>query len=104
MAVTFEGFSAYARLGDPQLVDDSERFTAELCLRAAMDHARGTGIPADKLDEEDNAKFELYIYAMASHWFDNRAFNSSEQSFSADEYIKREMRKMHIELKERGFV
>lgn len=77
MAVTFEGFSAYARLGDPQLVDDSERLTAELCLRAAMDHARGTGIPADKLDEEDNAKFELYIYAMASHWFDNRAFNSS---------------------------
>lgn len=102
--VSFDGFCAYARLGEPQLVDESERFAAELCLRAAKDHARGTGIPADRLDMEGNAKYELYIYAMAAHWYDNRAFTSSEQSFAADEYIKREMRKMHIELKERGFV
>lgn len=104
MAVTMEGFRQYARLEDPAMTEPGELATAELCLRAAVDHARGTGIPVDKLDAEDNAKYELYIYALANHWFDNRAFLSMSQSYAADEYTRRIMAAMHLELKEEGFV
>lgn len=104
MAATFDGFCKYARLSAPQLSDEAERRTAELCFRAAVDHARGTGISADSLDAEDNAKYELYVYSMAAHWFDARGFIPLEHTLAADAYIQREIAKMHIELKNRGFV
>jgi hypothetical protein len=104
MAVTMTGFCGYARLDDPALMEEGERGTAELCLRAAVDHARGADIPVEKLEAADNAKYELYIYAIANHFYDNRAFLSLTQSFAGDEYTKRVMTAMRIELESEGWL
>lgn len=104
MAVTMTGFCAYARLDEPALKETGEAEIANLCLRAAVDHARGVNIPVDLLNAKDNAKYELYIYALANHYFDNRAFLSLTQSFAADEYTKRVMNAMRIELESEGWL
>ena len=103
MAVSITGFRAYARLSDPAFSEDGEAQTADLCLRAALDHARSSGIPVDRLTDSENAKFELYIYALALHWFDNRGFVSGSQSYSADEYTRRMMAQMWAELESEGW-
>lgn len=102
MAVSFEGFCAYGRIDVPTLDDGSEAFTAQLCLQAALDHAESAGIPVKRLTAENNAKFELYIYALALHWFDNRGFEASSQTFAGDEYTKRLMTRMRVELAAEG--
>lgn len=102
MAVVLEGFYSYARISPSAQDEDGEAFTAQLCLQAALDHAKSAGIPVDRLTEENNAKFELYIYALALHWFDNRGFQSTSQSFAGDEYTKRLMTRMRVELAAEG--
>lgn len=102
MAVSFEGFCAYGRISVPALEEDGEAFAAQLCLSAALDHAKSAGIPVDRLTETNNAKFELYIYALALHWFDNRGFESSSQTFAGDDYTKRVMTRMRVELAVEG--
>lgn len=98
MAVSFEGFCAYGRISVPALDEDGESFAAELCLQAALDHARSAGIPTERLTSENNAKFELYIYALALHWYDNRGFERGSQSYTSDSYTERLMKRMRLEL------
>lgn len=102
MAVSFDGFCAYGRISVPALEEDGESFAAQLCLTAALDHAKSAGIDVDRLTAENNAKFELYIYALALHWFDNRGFQSVSQTFAGDEYTKRIMTRMRVELAAEG--
>lgn len=102
MAVSLEGFCAYARIGTPAAEEDGEAFAAQLCLSAALDHAKSAGIDVDTLEQNNNAKFELYIYALALHWFDNRGFQSSSQTFAGDDYTKRVMTRMRVELAAEG--
>lgn len=102
MSVNFAGFVAYGRIPAAALDEDGEALVAELCLRAAVSHANSAGIPTDKLDAADNGKYELYIYALALHFYDNRGFLSSTQSYAGDEYTKRIMRQMRKELELEG--
>ena len=101
MAVSFEGFCAYGRLSVSALEEDGETFSAQLCLDAALSHAKSAGINVDRLTIENNAKFELYIYALALHYFDNRGFQPVSQSVS-DDYTKRTMARMRRELEVEG--
>ena len=100
MAVSFEGFCAYGRLGALALAEDGESFSAQLCLQAALDHAKSAGIRVEEM--QNSAKFELYIYALALHWYDNRGFTNSGQTFAGDEYTKRLMARMRVELAAEG--
>ena len=100
MACSFKGFTAYARLSAADLEEEDERVTAELCYRAAMDAARDCGIPVDTMD---NAKMELYVYALAQHEFDNRGFSVLNQSASAEKYRERKMTQWKIELELAGW-
>ena len=101
--VSFEGFAAYARLDDAVLEVNSEAMTAQLCLDAAIAHAKSAGVPTDKLNGENNAKYELYIYAIALHYYDNRGFISPGNSYAGDEYTKRMMQAMRVELAAEGW-
>lgn len=94
--INLKGFMSYARI--PPDSDPEENEIASLCLYAAVDHAKSAGIPTEKLDATGSAKYELYIYALALHYFDNRGFSSSTQAYAADEYTKRMMRQMRREL------
>ena len=100
MACSFRGFTAYARLSAADLEEEDERVTAELCYRAAMDAARDCGIPVDTVD---NAKMELYVYALALHEFDNRGFSVLNQSASAEKYRERKMTQWKVELEMLGW-
>ena len=102
MAVSFEGFCAYGRIDVPALEEGGEAFAAQLCLQAALDHAKSAGIDTDRLTAENNAKFELYVYALALHWYDNRGFQSSSQTFAGDAYTERIMKRMRVELAAEG--
>lgn len=104
MALSLRGFCAYARISPIEYGDDAETAVAELCLQAAIDHAKSAGIPVDKLEETGNAKLELYIYALALHFFDNRGFLSNAPSYAGNEYTKQLMTKMRVELAAEGLV
>lgn len=101
--LSFDGFRAYARIDDPAFEESGEAETALLCYNAAIADAKSCGIPVEKLIEEENAKLELYIYALAGHYFDNRNFMSSTQSYTGDQYTQRMMTRMQIELGAEGW-
>ncbi len=48
---------------------DASDTTARLCLNAAQAKARTAGIP----DYSDNAQYDLFLYALAGYWYDNRS-------------------------------
>lgn len=82
MAATLAGFREYARINP-----DEDTATAELCYNAAIAHASGIDIDVTAL--ADNAKYALYIYALALHWYDNRGLTPSSQAYAVDEYTRR---------------
>ena len=47
--VSLKGFLDYGRIFPDAAEEDGESAVAELCLRAARDHARESGIPVDLL-------------------------------------------------------
>lgn len=102
MALGLKGFCAYGRISAEEYGDEAELAVAELCLQAAVDHAKSAGIPVTRLDSEGNAKLELYIYALALHYFDNRGFIATDLSYSGNEYTERLMKKMRLELAAEG--
>jgi hypothetical protein len=85
MAVSLTAFLAYARL-EP---DDTDQM-AVLCLDAAMRHAEDVTGRVPKT--EDDAKLELYVYAIAAHYYDAR-------SFAADSFSRALANQMRLELK-----
>ena len=88
-----EGFKAYARL-----MPDDDDPSIKLCFDAAKEHAKSSGIPPERFDEA-SPKLDLYIYAMAAHWYDNRAF---ETIGKPNEFILRKMAAMRLELMYNG--
>lgn len=95
--VTLAGFKKYARI-----MPDEDTEVAGLCVDAARQHARDVGIP-DSLDAAGDAKYTLYIYALAAHYYDNRGMTPSSQAFAVDEYTRRMMSKIRVELAARGY-
>lgn len=59
-----EGFSAYARIED----DDP---SAKICYDAAISAAHIAGVP----EMEDVPAYDLMIYALGLHYYDNRGFS-----------------------------
>lgn len=101
--LNFKGFCAYAKLDQATLAVEEEARSANLCYDAAIAAAKGCGIPVDKLDAADNRLLELYIYALAGHYYDNRNFQSSVQSYTGDQYTQRMMTRMRIALESEGW-
>jgi hypothetical protein len=102
VTINLTGFSSYARLlpSDGSALAAADEAVAQLCLDAALDCAADAGIPADFI-AAPSSKLALYVYALALHFYDNRAFMPSSQAFAVDEYTRRMMSKMRIELKYR---
>ena len=101
--LSFDGFCAYARLDEATLEIEEEERTAMLCYRAAIDMAKGCSVPVEKLETDGNAVLELYIYALAGHYYDNRNFVSNVQSYTGDQYTQRMMTRMRIALESEGW-
>lgn len=91
---TLEGFKRYARL-PPDSMDDDR--TAELCYDAAVQSAKDAGIP-DFLLKINDAKYSLYIYALALYWYENRGFMPVGTQNGETQKL---MTKMRFELKYR---
>lgn len=85
-------FKHYARL----LPDDSDP-VASVCFSAAIQSARDAGIP-DFLNTIGDAKYNLYIYALALYWYENRGFMPIG---AQNEETRKIMNQMRIELKYR---
>lgn len=101
--LTFEGFCGYARIDKATLEIKEESRSAYLCFEAAIAAAKSCGIPVDRLDAEENRLLELYIYSLAGHYYDNRNFQSSVQSYTGDQYTQRMMTRMRIALESEGW-
>lgn len=97
MAVSLSGFKTYARI-----MPDNTDETAALCFAAAQQHALDAGIPA-RLNIDGDAKYALYIYALAAHYYDNRGMMPTSQAYAVDEYARRMMAKFRLELEARGY-
>lgn len=101
--LSFDGFCGYARIDAATLEIEEEERSARLCYEAAIAAANGCGIPVDKLEAADNRLLELYIYSLAGHYYDNRNFASSVQSYTGDQYTQRMMTRMRIALESEGW-
>lgn len=99
--LSFDKFRAYARLDDPSFAEGGEAEAALLCYDAAIASAKSYGIPVEKL--KNNPKLELFIYALAGHYFDNRNLMSSTQSYTGDQYTQRVMTQFQVELEAEGW-
>ena len=90
MAVTVERFRSYLNL-PPDSTED-----LSLYITAAKDKARAAGIP----DYTDNAQHDLFIYALAAMYYDNRgfAFTGSYQA-AAEENARRLFNSFVLELR-----
>lgn len=87
MTISLDGLREYANL-----MPDDNNTILELCLDAAIQHAKDAGIPEFLfMQEKPDPKLTLYIYALAAHWFDNREFRT-------DTFVKRESAKIRREL------
>jgi len=89
MPATVESFREYARVD----VDDP---VVDLCFEAAIEAARAAGVPPF----EKNAQYDLLIYALALHYYDNRGFASiaTRGVSSQDEWVTRRITSFLISL------
>lgn len=76
MAATVEGLRKYLRL----MPDSDDELS--LWLNAARDKAKAAGIP----DFKNNASYDLFLYALAAMYYDNRGmgFSGSYQQAAGD--------------------
>lgn len=93
MAVTLEGFREY--LGPA--ADDASNLS--VWLNAAKSKARANDIP----DYKNNAHYDLFIYALAAMYFDNRgmAFSGSYQA-TAEANARKLINSFVLELRDAG--
>lgn len=101
--LSFDSFCGYARIDAATLEIPEEKEAAYLCFESAVAAAKGCGIPVDKLEAAGNRLLELYIYSLAGHYYDNRNFVSSVQSYTGDQYTQRMMTRMRIALESEGW-
>lgn len=87
------GFKNYARLP----LDDPDDQAAEICFNAALQSSADAGIP-EFLRLANDAKYDLYIYALALYWYENRGFMPIG---AHNDETRRIMSQMRIELKYR---
>lgn len=90
---TLDDFKQYARLPP----DDSFDKTAEVCFEAATQAAQDAGIP-EFLKFDNDAKYNLYVYALALYWYENRGFMPIG---AQNEETRKIMNQMRFELKYR---
>lgn len=101
--MSFDSFCSYAKIDEAMRAIPEEEEVALLCYESAIDAAKGCGIPVERLDAAGNRQLELYIYALAGHYYDNRNFISSVQSYTGDQYTQRMMTRMRIALESEGW-
>lgn len=92
---SIQDFISYARI---QPLTPETDGSIRICLDAAVQHARDAGIPDFLFDGGGDPKLNLYVYALALHYYDNRGFMPQSQAYASDEYTKRLMRQMRVEL------
>lgn len=83
---SIEGFRAYARL----MPDDEDPIIGE-CYHAAVQHAHDAGIPDSLFEGSGDPKLNLYVYALAAHWYDKRSFETDGYVKSAAVRMRREL-------------
>lgn len=90
MAATATGLAGYLRL----MPDDMEDLT--LYIDAAKAKARAAGVP----ELLDNAQYDLFIYALAAMYYENRGmtFSGSYQA-TAEENARRMINSFVLELR-----
>lgn len=90
MAATAAGLAGYLRL----MPDDMEDLT--LYIDAAKAKARAAGVP----ELLDNAQYDLFIYALAAMYYENRGmtFSGSYQA-TAEENARRMINSFVLELR-----
>ena len=81
MAVSIDEFVNYLR------VDPDEAESLHLHINAAKTKARSAGIP----DFKNNAQYDLFIYALAAMYYDNRGFTFSGTNLGSVEANARRM-------------
>lgn len=93
MAVTIDGFRSY--LGP----DADDTADLNIYLSAAKSKARGAGIP----DYKHNANYDMFIYALAGMYYDNRglAFSGSYQA-TAEANSRKLINSFVLELRHAG--
>ncbi len=64
---------------------DAPDTIADMCLKAAKSKARTAGIP----DFQNNKQYDLFLYALASCWYDNRGmtYNTSYDTEAVQKII-----------------
>lgn len=86
-------FKQYARLP----LDDPDDKAAEVCFEAATQAAQDAGIP-EFLKLDNDAKYNLYVYALALYWYENRGFMPVG---AHNDETRKIMTQMRVELKYR---
>lgn len=86
---SLEGFRDYARL-------DEEDPSAEACFTAAI----GYGAQAGVARRENSPLYDMFIYALALHFFDNRGFSPGVQTHAGqqNDFVDRWITKLKIML------
>jgi hypothetical protein len=84
-----KGFREYARL-------DEDDPAAKLCFKAAVGYAEAAGIPP----LSGNTLYDLFVYAVALHFFDNRGFSPGTQvnAIQQSDFADRQITKLKIML------
>jgi len=90
MAVTTDGLARYLRL-PPGSGEDLSPY-----LNAARSKARGAGVP----DYQNNAQYDLFLYALAAMYYENRGmgFSGSYQA-TAEETARKMINSFVLELR-----
>ena len=65
MAATIDGLITYGYATD----DTFQREIGQQCLDAAVTYLANADVPEP---QEDNALYDLAVYMLAMHWYDNR--------------------------------
>ena len=93
MAATPDKLRAYLSL-PPDSAED-----VSLYLEAARDKARAAGIP----DYRDNTLYDLFLYALAAMYYDNRGFTfTGSYQATAEENARRLINSFVLELRYAG--
>lgn len=89
MAATVEGLRKYLRL----MPDSDDELT--LYLDAARSKAKAAGVP----DFENNAQYDLFIYALAALLYDNRGMGFSNSPQAAEAAARNMINSFVLELR-----
>ncbi|MCI8477540.1 MAG: hypothetical protein HFE97_04230 [Oscillospiraceae bacterium] len=89
MAATVDGLRTYLRLSE----DDTEDLT--LYLEAARAKAAAAGIP----DFVHNPHYDLFLYALAGMYYENRSFGFASSSQAAERNARNLINSFVLELR-----